>query len=124
MKPRILPILLMVISTLIGCYHPVQVIPRGQDPGTLEIAIAEGGQGEAPTEPERRTKNHLGPVLKTAVRVGETCGVICCLGGIIVAMAIARHSADGSMVSTDGNAAEERGEGLSGILKRIWSDEP
>jgi len=122
MKARILPIFLVTISTITGCAQWQTIVPREQDPSTLETAIAQRGQGEAPSETVRPRKNHLGPVLKTTIRVAETCGVVCFLGVFLVAEDLAKKSSDNSGVSVDGSKSDETG-GLAGVLKKIWSDD-
>jgi hypothetical protein len=121
-RTRILPILVAAISTIGGCAQRQTIIPRGQDPSALETAIAQRGQGEVPGETVKPRKNHLGPVLKTTVRVAETCGVVCFLGVFIIAEDLAKKSSDNSGVSVDDSTSDDRG-GLTGVLKKIWSDD-
>ena len=123
MKPRILPIFLMTISAIAGCAQRQTIIPRGQDPSALETAIAQRGQGEAPNETVKPRKNHLGPVLKTTVRVAETCGVICLLGVFLVAEDLGKNgTANGHISSNDSSSGE--GGGIGGLLIKIWTDDP
>jgi hypothetical protein len=124
MKTRILPIFLATISTIAGCAQRQTIIPRGQDPSALETAIVQRGQGEAPSETVRPSKNHLGPILKTTVRVVETCGVVCFLGAFIVASDLAKGNSDTSNLPSCEKSAEDRGEGLTGLLGKIWSEDP
>jgi hypothetical protein len=108
MKTRILPIFLAMISAIGGCAQRQTIIPRGQDPSALESAIAQRGQGEAPSEAAKPKKNHLGPVLKTTVRIAETCGVVCFLGVFIIAEDLAKKSSDNSGVSVDGSTSDDQ----------------
>jgi hypothetical protein len=122
MKTRMLPIFLVMISTVGGCAQRQTMIPRGQDPSALETAIAQRGQGESPNETVKPRKNHWGPVLKTTVRVAETCAVVCFLGVFIIAEELAKKSSDNSGVSVDGSTSDDQG-GLTIVLKKIWSDD-
>jgi hypothetical protein len=124
MKTRILPIFLAVICTIAGCAQRQTIIPRGQDPSALETAIAQRAQGEAPSETVKPRKNHLGPILKTTVRVAETCGVVCFLGVFLIAEDLGKKSPDNSGVSVDGSPSDNASSGLVGMIGKIWSDDP
>jgi len=89
----------------------------------LETAIAQRGQGEAPSETVKPRKNQLGPMLKTAVRVAETCGVVCFLGVFLIAEDLGGKSSDNSGVSVNDSASDEAAAGLTGVLRKIWSDD-